>query len=74
LSESIGVAGGELASTLVVSRIVISVENDRPQGHRKREPLLILTGAGIDAEIGTDSKTIKTRKKTHLNLILDISK
>jgi hypothetical protein len=31
-----GVAGGELASTLVVSRIAISAKNDRPQGQTKR--------------------------------------
>jgi len=29
------VPGGEVESTLVVSRIVISAENDRPQGQTK---------------------------------------
>ncbi len=42
LSKCIGVAGGELVSTLVVSRIAISAENDRPQVHTKRWPWLIL--------------------------------
>jgi hypothetical protein len=37
-NESIGVAGGELASTFVVSRMVISAENDRPQGQTNRWP------------------------------------
>jgi hypothetical protein len=31
-----GVAGGELVSTLVVSRIAISAANDRPHAHTKR--------------------------------------
>ncbi len=35
-NESIGVAGGELVSTFVVSRIVTSAENERPQGHKNR--------------------------------------
>jgi hypothetical protein len=36
LSKSIGVAGGELVSTFVVSRIVISAAKDRPQAQTKR--------------------------------------
>ncbi len=51
LSESIGVPGGELASTLVVSRIVISAENDRPQGQTKRWPLFNLVVAKFKAKI-----------------------
>jgi len=54
LSKSIGVAGGELVSTLVVSRIVISAANDRPQAHTKRCPLFIL-GANADW-IGVDTE------------------
>ena len=43
-------AGGELASTFVVSRIVTSAENDRPQGHKKRGPLLSLVIEEFEAK------------------------
>jgi len=38
LSASIGVAGGELVSTFVVSRIDISAANERPHAQTKRWP------------------------------------
>ena len=50
LNENSGVFGGELFSTLVVSRIVISAENDRPQGQVKHWPLFIVAIAGFDAK------------------------
>jgi hypothetical protein len=52
LDMSMGVAGGELVSTFVVSRIVTSVVNERPQWQTKRCPWLIL-GVIIDC-IGVD--------------------
>lgn len=52
LCESMGVAGGELVSTLVVSRMVISAENERPQGQLKRGLWLSFVIDEFEAKIG----------------------